>query len=740
MNEGCNLASRFRFSKFEVDVSSGELLKQGYRVKLQPQPFQVLAVLLERPGEVVTREVLRARVWPSDTYVDFDHSLNKAVNKIRDALGDSSERPLFVETLARRGYRFIAPVEQLNGGPASTTDFIPPTPQVSRRRPRWPAWLAAGCVAAAVLAIGGLALREKVRSMPALTRLTADAGLTTDPAFAPDGRLLAYSSDRGSDRLHIWVQQVATGGQALQVTHGDRNDIQPAFSPDGTKIAYRSEGVGVGVYIVPAIGGTPVPVAEEGRNPRFSPDGKWISYWIGRGWIKLGCIDRGKAYLAPASGGPAVELKANLANVASPVWSPDGKYLLLLGEKELSATGIDNADWWVVPVGGGTPVKTGAFESFRRQGLKLRPMETRDPMPFPREWTEAGILFSASSGDSIDLWRVAITLGSWRIETRAERLSSVPGSAQAGTSTRDGRIAFANLTSRTHLWSLRADPDKGLVTGSLEQITNSDVSEVWPSISLDGRVLAYTKSSAGNYDVWVRDLKTGQESPLATTGADEVFPRVSLDGQTVAYTIRGAEHEGLYVSRAGVSQPRKVTGATGGAYGVSPNGRYLLTIAGDVRRAQLADTDSGEVSEILQDPDQDLFQSNFSPDGRWIVFMDMQGLLVASFRGPGVIPKEKWIRITSGGEFDDKPRWSPNGNSIIFTSDRDGLRCLWMQRLNPVTKQPIGSPQAIFHLHDPRRSLEAANFIYSELALARDRLVFPLGEVTGNIWMMEPGR
>ena len=100
-----------RFGVFEADLAAGELRKNGLKIKLRGQPFEVLAILLERPGEVVTREELQKRLWPDGTFVDFDHSLNTAINKIREALSDSAENPRFVETLSRRGYRFIAPVE-----------------------------------------------------------------------------------------------------------------------------------------------------------------------------------------------------------------------------------------------------------------------------------------------------------------------------------------------------------------------------------------------------------------------------------------------------------------------------------------------------------------------------------------------------------------------------------------------------------------------------------------------------
>ncbi len=99
-----------RFGIFEADLRSGELRKNGSKIRLQEQPFQVLAMLLEHPGDVVSREELRQRLWPVDTFVDFDHSLNTAINKLREALGDSASNPRFIETLARRGYRFLAPV------------------------------------------------------------------------------------------------------------------------------------------------------------------------------------------------------------------------------------------------------------------------------------------------------------------------------------------------------------------------------------------------------------------------------------------------------------------------------------------------------------------------------------------------------------------------------------------------------------------------------------------------------
>jgi len=126
MQENHQLDGRLRFGVFEVDLRAGELRKHGLRVRLQEQPFQVLAMLLERGGQVVTREELQKKLWPADTFVDFDHGLNKAVNKIRDALGDSAESPRFVETVARRGYRFLAEVKAPDATPVRNPELAPP--------------------------------------------------------------------------------------------------------------------------------------------------------------------------------------------------------------------------------------------------------------------------------------------------------------------------------------------------------------------------------------------------------------------------------------------------------------------------------------------------------------------------------------------------------------------------------------------------------------------------------------
>lgn len=147
----CELATRMpdahsttrliRFGTFEADVITGELRREGTKIRLQEQPFQILTVLLEHPGDLVTREELQKRLWPADTFVDFDHSLNTAVNKLREALGDAAANPRFVQTVAKRGYRFIAPVQKeasttlISQPTATSPTLIPTTSAVSAASP-----------------------------------------------------------------------------------------------------------------------------------------------------------------------------------------------------------------------------------------------------------------------------------------------------------------------------------------------------------------------------------------------------------------------------------------------------------------------------------------------------------------------------------------------------------------------------------------------------------------------------
>ncbi len=251
-----------RFGLFELDLKAGQLSRNGTKLRLPQQPLQVLAVLLERPGEILTRDELRQRLWSSDVFVDFDHGLNKSIQKLRDALGDSATSPRYIETIPRVGYRFIAPVR--NGTRPLEPEFAikverpaPATAVAGKPRARWWA-LPAGVFAG--LAIIGTAVYLSSRPQPSVikyTQLTDFTDSAATPALSPDGHMLAFirgdSNFMSADQIYA---KVLPDGEARRLTNDPRIKYNLAFSPDGSQIAYTvMEPPAFGTYTVSVLGG-----------------------------------------------------------------------------------------------------------------------------------------------------------------------------------------------------------------------------------------------------------------------------------------------------------------------------------------------------------------------------------------------------------------------------------------------------------------------------------------------------
>ena len=328
------------FGVFELDLRSGELRKSGARVTLQQQPLQLLSVLLERPGELVTREELRKRLWPDDTFVDFDHGVSAAVKRLRQALGDSAESPRFVETVPRRGYRFIAPVNGIAGS-AALEEHVG-----ERVRVRW-GWIIVAVTMVAVLALGIAAWLKPVPRVAAgaptdgapgpVLQLTTGSHLNTEPAISPDGEWIAYASDRsGEGHLDLWGQRLK-GGEPVRLTNDAADDREPSFSSDGSRIAFRSERDGGGIYVIPAHSGGDAKLLVRGgaHGARFSPDGRWLAYSTGPGRFGTDKTSGlfSQTYLVPASGGESTRLLPDFVSVSWPVWSPDGRRVLVTARR-----------------------------------------------------------------------------------------------------------------------------------------------------------------------------------------------------------------------------------------------------------------------------------------------------------------------------------------------------------------------------------------------------------------------
>jgi Tol biopolymer transport system component len=684
-------------------------------------------------------------------FVDYEHGLNAAITRIRQALGDSAERPRYVETAARKGYRFIAPVEEITLPEPEATPPLPSRTEHSVQLipgsvgPRTDRKLryAVAAVIGVVLTLGiqvWSRLNRNARETK-LIRLTQDSGLTMDPAVSADGKLLAYVSDRGNVSLALWVQQLVPGGTSIQLTHDDVDAREPAFSPDGSKIVFRSEKSVGGVYIVPSIGGPAVQVVPHGRSPRFSPDGKWISYWVGENMAPFpDGGDWGSAYIVSGSGGEPKRIAADLPAAAYPVWAPDSRHLLVYVNPRASMPARDQ-DWWVVSRDGTPSQRTGAFAVFDGQGIQTE----NGHVPRASHWTDEGILFAATLGDATNSWRLPVRQGDWRATVPAQRLTSGTTLEVSPLLTRD-RLFFASINRIQTIWALEFDTNRGVVKGVPKRLTHGG-SELTPSISADGRYLAFTSIRTKNADIWIKDLATGGERAIADSAGAEWRPRISSDGTLVAYTVWESGKDEIRTVPASGGVPKRITAGSAWVWWLG-NTELLFKKRFSDPAIEATDLTGRKQHVFVEKVGETLFQASFSTDRQWLV---VEAILHEQTRQSSRIfvvpmdkgtpaPEGKWSLIGDEDGWNDKPRWSIDGNVIYFVSHRDGFRCLWAQRLNPKTKEPVGQQFGVYHFHNTRLSMMNVGLGLLEIDVAKDKLVFNLAELTGNIWSMVSSR
>jgi Tol biopolymer transport system component/DNA-binding winged helix-turn-helix (wHTH) protein len=659
-----------RFATFELDLQTGELRKGGQKLKLGGQPFQVLSILLERPGEVVTREELQKHLWP-DTFVDVDHSLNAAINKIREVLGDSAENPRFVETLARRGYRFIGPVEGVRAA-ATRADLLGSgSPASPPQRRFWHIFiLVAAC---ALLAGAGLIVYKRPHGLAplvrALTQLTFDDGLQVGATWSPDGRFIAYSSDRGG-KFDIWVQQV-TGGDPVQITKGSGQHRQPAWSPDGKYIAYRSDEGDGGLYLVPALGGAGLErkISPFGYYPRWSPDSSQILFRTMFAPLTV----PNQFYVIGLDGTPPREVFGDFVSelsqkdlyAVSAAWHPDGNRITLW----LRPYG---PGFWTLPLAGGPAVKS---ELSPELGKLLDQASggygnVRDA-DFDFAWAPSGraLYWELTLRGAGNIWRRMIDPQTLR-PVGLERLTTNPGLDTELAVSPDGRkLAFTAETQHIRTWLFPFDASVGRIAGPGQAVTSQGIQAWLVNLSRDGKKLAFCGDRGGKFQLRQMLLPDAPDMPVVADDSYwRQFPQWSPDGIRLAYTRyqqNGDNQIMLWSSYSRNEEPLTTPSRNEHfVYDWSPDGAALLIsqVNADTGRTEVwqlpaaASPQSGQATrKIISDPDYDLWQPHFSPDGRWIVFDAVRNAQSSLY----VVP-------TAGGA------WIPLQKASHGTTSRDG--------------------------------------------------------------------
>ena len=581
--------------------------------------------------------------------------------------------------------------------------------------------LAAG--AAASWWLGGRDAPEAVSLAPAIVRITSDPGISTTPTVAAAGNLIAYASDRGGDgKLDIWVQPLPSG-EPVQVTRSNADDLDPHFSPDGSRIAFRSERDGGGIYTVPALGGAEQLLVSKGRQPRFSPDGDSIAYYTG------GRGSSTQIFVVDVATGTVRRLAEDFLAADHPVWSPDGRFILFEGRRASTDGESVQHDWWSIALDDGEAVPAEARDAFGQTQFIGASLSA---------WVESPerLIFTSRAGDSRSVWQVPFSSSTRSVAGKHQRLTAgagLDGSPTVVTGEEGARLYFSSGTQKVNIWRLPIEANSAQATGPPERLTDSVALNNWPSVSADGKRLAFISTRFSSRDVWMKDLETGSETPLTMTARRESMSRISPDGRQVAFV----SPTGLFTVSADGGVPSLLTEKADWITDWATPDAVLVRRDRGIARFNIG---TRTTDQLILEKDRDFYFAVASPDLRWFSFMewsraDRTQLFIAPL-GERQIPESEWIAVTDGEHVAEENAWSPDGKFLYFVSERDGLgRCLWAQPLDPVSKQPDGELLALLHSHEMRHGIMRTDAGQQNIDVTADAVYFSMQEVSSNIWM-----
>ncbi|MCU1226795.1 MAG: transcriptional regulator, CadC [Edaphobacter sp.] len=721
--------SRVTFGLFEADLQSGELWKAGKRIKIQSQPFKVLATLLERPGEIVTREDLQLRLWGKDTIVDFDHSLGTAINKIREALGDSADNPRFVETLARRGYRFIAPVgyaamqttTPAGEAPGDLPEKLQPplldpvaplvAPNASRswmQSSQWktPAYIALGAAIFAGAVGLGIYLGGIRQSISPL-RISQ---ITHNGRIAPGAPAMESLPATATDGVRIFSSVIERGRAVLSQVSIANGDVLPLaipseiaapslgdLSPDGSNLLVRghlSPESEQPLWVVPVGGGSALRVANIlAHDATWMPDGNGILYAAGNE-LFLTHLQDGNSTGVATLPGRAFWLR----------WSPDGRLLRFTIIDPIGHT----MSLWELPSGSRTP----------------RPVLSGWSNPSSEccgTWTSDGkfFIFQSARDGNDDLWQLR-----GKDLSGATRVTNGPLRYEAPIAARNGhRIFFLGLDTQSELLQYSADRKEFSPANNFF----SQASRV--NFSRDREWVAWTDAEGR---LW-RARADGTEKLQLTPDSMQVFlAHWSPDGKQLALMARepgrawqiysisaeGGSPQALLNENRNAADPDWSADGMSLVFGRVPD---LMGKESGTRAIQILDLRTHAITPI---PDSEgLFSPRWSPDGRSIaaISLDQRRLMLFD------VATRKWRLLAETSVAD--PVWSADSKAIYIHA--------FMSITQPIYRVDVrsGQLQQVADLAS-FRSGEAADYFFCGITPDNIPLVRARSS-TGNLYSLD---
>jgi eukaryotic-like serine/threonine-protein kinase len=652
---------RLAFGPFEVNVPAGQLLKSGVRIRLSGQPLQILLILLAHPGDVVTTEQLREQIWREGTFVDFEHGLHAAVNKLRRGLGDSAENPRYIETVAGRGYRFIGPVERQPAAIPVHADSLSTSPlplqangelSTARSKPSRLWWIAAPVT----LLLGALGIwapshfrqrptDERVLSLQInppegseFTFGTQAAGIS----LSPDGKTAAFvATDNG--KAVLWVRPL--DGTNARLLAGTEDAGFPFWSPDSKSIGFFAHGRLQRVYLA---GGAPQTICDIGQARGGS--------WSDNGQILFGGWNSGLFQVAASGGKPSsfTTLDASRGEVFHywPQILPGGHFLYFVRSNRRENTGVYAASL----------------------------AKPREPVQLLSTDTNA-LYAPAVDGARINrkgylLWLRGGTLVAQDFDPAALKLSGVShpvadpvarmavhGQMQVSVSATGILLYSSTDPLRKFRWVDRSGKPGGTV--------GDPAFSAFFHLSPDGRRIVVARGNPVGNDLWMLDVDRGVPSRFTSRSGLNICPVWSPDSRTILFTSDAPPH--LFRKDAsGADGEQRLTQSSNAQFAMdwSRDGRFILyeeDIAPDNRRSLwiLSVAPDDAKPRPYRRTAFNECMGRFSPDTRWVAFQSDETGRYEVYIDTFPEPRGK-VRISTGGGV--LPEWGVDGRELFYIS------------------------------------------------------------------------